>query len=142
MDVGAIRKALADVVRDEIPSLNCFGYVPDDVPEPCFYSGEVEIDFDKTFGRGMDEIAVTCRLLVSRADDRSGQEALDKYLAGSGPDSIKQAIETGRGAPGQSALGGLADDLHVQRVQAYRQYLVGDRTYYGAEIVVRIIGRG
>lgn len=142
MEVGLIRKALADVVRAEIPSLNCFGYSPDSVPEPCFYVGEVEIDFDKTFGRGMDEILVTCRVLVSSADDRAGQEALDKYLAGSGTDSLKRALEVARGLPGVAALGGLADDLHVVRIQGYRMYGIGDKSYYGAEIIVRIIGRG
>ncbi|MEV0227982.1 hypothetical protein [Nonomuraea sp. NPDC050786] len=140
--MGAVRKGLADAVRDRTPSLNCFGYVPDSVPEPCFYAGEVDITFDRTFGRGLDEIEVTCRLLVSRADDRSGQAALDRYLAGSGPHSVKAALVAARGAPGEPALGGLCDDLHLMRVQAYRMYEVGQVLYYGAELVVRVIGRG
>lgn len=140
--MGLIRAALADAVRDAIPALNSFGYVPDAVPEPCFYAGEVEVDFDRAFGRGLDEARITCRLLVSRADDRAGQEALDRYLAGSGADSVKAAIEAARGAPGLPALGGLADDLHVQRVQAYRLYQVGEVQYFGAELIVRVIGGG
>lgn len=140
--MGLIRAALADAVRDAIPALNCFGYVPDAVPEPCFYAGEVEVDFDRAFGRGLDEARITCRLLVSRGDDRAGQEALDRYLAGSGADSVKAAIEAARGAPGLPALGGLADDLHVQRVQAYRLYQVGEVQYFGAELIVRVIGGG
>ncbi|MFD8531528.1 hypothetical protein ACFV0L_29320 [Streptosporangium canum] len=142
MDVGDIRVGLAGAVRDRIPSLNCFGYVPDSVPEPCFYAGEVDITFDRTFGRGLDEIEVTCRLLVSRADDRAGQAALDRYLAGSGPRSIKAALVAARGAPGEHALGGLCDDLHLMRVQAYRMYQVGEHHYYGAELIVRVIGSG
>lgn len=142
MEPGAIRQALADAVHDAIPSLNTFGYCPDSVPEPCFYSGEIEIDFDKAFGRGMDEMRVTCRLYVSRADDRSGQAALDRYLAGSGPDSIKAALVAARGAPGQAALGGLCDDLHLVRVQGYRMYQVGEVQFYGAELIVRLIGGG
>lgn len=142
MDVGPIRDALADAVRVAVPTLNCFGYCPDSVPEPCFYVGEVEIDFDKTFGRGMDELRVTCRLLVSRADDRAGQAALDTYLAGSGATSIKAALVAARGAPGVAALGGLCDDLHLVRVQGYRMYQVGEVQFYGAEMIVRIIGEG
>jgi hypothetical protein len=142
MEPGAIREALATAVRDAIPVLNCFGYCPDSIPEPCFYAGEVEIDFDRAFGRGMDEMRVTCRLLVSRADDKSGQAALDGYLAGSGPLSVKAAIEAARGAPGQPALGGLCDDLHLMRVQGYRMYQVGEVQFYGAELIVRIIGEG
>jgi hypothetical protein len=139
---GLIREGLADAVRSAIPSLNCFGYVPDAVPEPCFYAGEVEVDFDRAFGRGMDEIRVTCRLLVSRADDRAGQAALDRYLAGSGPLSVKAALVAARGAPGEAALGGLCDDLHLMRVQAYRMYQVGEIQFFGAELIVRIIGEG
>jgi hypothetical protein len=142
MDVGAIRKGIARAVKAGVPSLNCFGYVPDSCPEPCFYAGEVDITFDRTFGRGLDEIEVTCRLLVSRADDRSGQAALDRYLAGSGPHSIKAALVAARGAPGEPALDGLCDDLHLTRVQAYRMYQVGEVQYYGAELIVRVIGRG
>lgn len=142
MEPGAIREALAEAVGSAITSINAFGYCPDSVPEPCFYAGEVEIDFDRAFQRGMDELRITCRLLVSRADDRSGQAALDRYLAGSGPDSVKAAIEAARGAPGQPALGGLCDDLHLMRVQGYRMYQVGEVQFYGAELIVRIIGEG
>ncbi|MGW4476805.1 hypothetical protein ACWENQ_44740 [Nonomuraea sp. NPDC004354] len=142
MDIGLIREGLAAAVKAGIPSLNCFGYCPDSVPEPTFYAGEVEIDFDRAYGRGMDEARVTCRLLVSRADDRSGQAALDRYLAGSGPLSVKAAIEAARGAPGELALGGLCDDLHLTRVQGYRMYQVGEVQFYGAEMILRVIGEG
>lgn len=143
MQPGPIRRALADAVRDPtVAGLNAYGYVPDSIPEPCFYAGEVEIDFDSVFGRGLDEMRVTCRLLVARSDDRSGQDTLDQYLAGSGAKSVKTALEDARGAPGELALGGLADDLHVTRVQGYRLYQVGEVQYYGAEIIVRVIGAG
>lgn len=143
MQIGEIRVALADAVRDPtISGLNAYGYVPDSVPEPVFYAGEAEIDFDTAYGRALDEARITCRLLVSRADDRSGQRALDEYLAGSGSRSVKAALETQRGGPGELALGGLADDLHVTRVQGYRLYQVGEVQFYGAEIVVRVIGEG
>lgn len=142
MDISQVKAAIAAAVGDQIASLNCFGYCPDSIPEPCFYAGEVEIDFDKTFGRGQDEIRVTCRLLVSRADDRAGQQALDSYLSGSGPASVKAALVAARGAPGQPALGGVCDDLHLVRVQGYRLFQVGEVQYYGAELTVRVIGEG
>ncbi len=142
MQVGEIRVAIADAVRAGVPSLNCFGYLPESVPEPCFYTGEVEQDFDRTFRRGMDELDITCRVLVSRADDRAGQQALDRYVSGSGTDSVKAAIEAARGAPGEAALDGLCDDLHVRRVQGYRYYLVGEVQFFGAELIVHVIGEG
>ncbi len=142
MDISLIRTAIADAVHAQIPSLNCFGYIPDAPPEPCFYVGEVGIDFDSAFGRGLDEARITCHLLVSRADDRAGQAALDSYLRGSGPNSVKAALLTARGAPGQPALGGLAHDLTLTQVQGYGMYAVGDVQFFGAELVVRVIGQG
>lgn len=142
MDVGAIRAAVPAAVGTAIPELNCLGYLPDAIPEPCFYAGEVEIDFDKTFGRGMDEIELTCRLLVARGDDLSGQARLDAYMAGSGPRSVKAALVAARGAPGEYALGGLCHDLHLRRIQGHRLYQVGTVMYYGAEFIIRIIGEG
>lgn len=142
MDISKIRRGIADAVGSAIPSLNTYGYCPDAPAEPAFYAGETEIHFDLTFGRGLDEVIVTCRLLVSRADDESGQAALDAYLSGSGPDSIKAALLAARGEPGQAALGGLCHDLHLTRIQGHRLYQVGEVQYYGAELTVRVIGEG
>lgn len=141
MDLEAVCTGLADAAT-AIDGLTCLDYVPDSVTTPCFYTGEVEVDYDKAFARGLDIVTVTCRLLVSRADDRSGQAELKQFMAGSGPRSVKEALEAARGAPGEAALGGACDDLHVQRMQGHRQYTVGDTAYYGAEWVVRVIGSG
>ncbi len=84
---------------------------------PHFFAGEYTVDYDKAMRRSLDEVELTCRVLVGRADDKAGQRTLDALLAGSGPASLKQAIEAARGAPGEYALGGLAHDLHVMRMQ-------------------------
>ena len=125
MQISAVRDAIADAARTVvlpagIGKLTCTGYVPDSVVAPCFFVGEVEITYDRTMGRGLDELLFTCRVLAGRADDRSAQRILDALLSGAGPASLKAAIEAARGAPGEMALGGLADDLHLRRVQGYR----------------------
>lgn len=142
MDIAAVRQALADAVAAALPDVVCLGYVPDAVTEPCFYAGEVQISFDQAFNRGMDEVFVTCRILVSRNEDAAGQAELDGYLAGSGATSVKAAIEAARGAPGQAALSGACDDVHVTSVRGYRMYQAAGEEYYGAEIIVRVIGEG
>jgi hypothetical protein len=147
VDVSAVRAAIAAAASTvQLPAgaghLTCTGYTPDAVTEPHFFAGEVGIEFDKTFGRGLDELEVTCRALVGRGDDRAAQEVLDLLLSGSGPGSLKAAIEAARGAPGEAALGGLADDLHVVRVQGYRWYEHAGVQYVGAELIVRVIGPG
>lgn len=147
MQISLIRNAIATAARAvTLPAgtakLTSTGYVPDAITAPCFFVAEVEITFDKTFGRGTDELEFTCRVLVGRADDRAAQRILDAMLSGSGPASLKVAIEAARGAPGELALGGLADDLHVMRVQAYRWYTHQDNTYLGAELALKVIGDG
>jgi hypothetical protein len=147
VQVSAVREAIADAARavvlpDGMPKLTCTGYTPDAVTAPHFFAGEVEITYDKTMGRGLDELQITCRALCGRGDDRAAQQLLDALLSGGGPASLKAAIEQARGAPGELALGGAADDLHVVRVQGYRWYEHAGTQYVGAEIMVRVIGKG
>jgi hypothetical protein len=147
VQVSAIRDAIADaasavVLPSGIGKLVCTGYLPDSITTPCFYVGEVDVNFDQTMGRGTDELMVTARVLASRSDDRSAQRLLDMLISGAGPASLKQAIEVARGAPGELALGGLADDLHVVRVQSYRWFEHAGSTFIGAEYTIRVIGDG
>lgn len=147
MQISPIRDAIADAARvvvlpTGIGALTCTGYVPDSVVAPCFFVGEVDINYDRTMGRGTDELLFTCRVLAGRADDQSAQRILDALLSGAGPASLKQALEAARGAPGQMALGGLADDLHLERVQGYRWYEHAGASYVGAELAVKVIGPG
>ncbi|WP_329597763.1 hypothetical protein OIE43_18830 [Streptomyces pseudovenezuelae] len=147
MQISAVRDAIADAARvvqlpTGIGKLTSLGYVPDSVVAPVFFVGEVDITFDKTMGRGTDELLFTCRVLAGRADDRSAQRILDALLSGAGEASLKQAIEAARGAPGELALGGLADDLHLERVQGYRWYEHAGASYVGAELAIKVIGDG
>lgn len=147
MQISQVRDAIADAARvvvlpDGIGKLTCTGFVPDAIVAPCFFVGEVEITYDKTMGRGTDELLITCRVLAGRADDQSAQRILDAMLSGAGPASLKQAIEAARGAPGELALGGLADDLHLERVQGYRWYEHAGASYVGAELMLKVIGDG
>lgn len=139
MDVTAVRQGLAAAAA-AVTSLNCYAFVPDVIAEPCFYPGAVDINYDKAYQRGMDEFFIDCMLLVSRAEAQAGQEALDRYLAGSGAYSVKSAVE---GTPGVAqTLGGACHDVHVINVRGYRQYQVGETSYYGAKLRTHIVGRG
>lgn len=147
MQISAVRDAIADAARKVvlptgIAKLTCTGYVPDAIMPPCFFVAEVEVTYDRAMARRLDELSFTCRVLAGRADDRSSQRTIDALLSGAGPASLKQAIEAARGAPGEHALGGLADDLHLQRVQGYRWFEHAGSTYIGAELVIKVIGDG
>lgn len=147
MQISEVRTAIATAARavvlpTGVRKLTSSGFTPDAITEPHFFVGEYTQDFDKAFARGMDELEFTCRVLVGRADDQASQKVLDSMLSGSGPATLKAAIEAARGLPGQLALGGLADDLHVTRVQGYRWYEHAGTQYVGAELIIKVIGSG
>ncbi|WP_274031489.1 hypothetical protein [Streptomyces sp. MMBL 11-1] len=146
MQMSAVRAAVAEaasaVVLPVAAKLTCTGYTPDAVTEPHFFTGEYSVEFDRTMRRGLDSAELTCRVLVGLADDEVAQRILDGLLSGAGPASLKAAIEAARGAPGQPALGGAADDLQVMRVQGYRWYEHQGAQYIGAELILKIIGKG
>ncbi|HCA86374.1 MAG TPA: hypothetical protein DEQ61_13240 [Streptomyces sp.] len=147
MQISEVREAIADAARAVVlpagsGTLTCTGYVPDAVTAPHFFVGEYSIDFDKAMRRSLDEVELTCRVLVGRADDKSAQKTLDALLSGAGTASLKAAIEAARGAPGAYALGGLADDLHLMRMQGYRWYEHAGTQYVGAELIIKVIGDG
>jgi hypothetical protein len=142
MDVDLICQRLAETVQAYgIAGLTPLEYVPDAVEPPVFYVADVIIDYEQTFG-GDPDVTIVCRVLTSKGDDRAGQKLLRSYMASTGATSVKAAIESGRGDPGQAALSGACDDLHVRRLQGHRVYIVGEKSYFGAEWLVHIIGDG
>lgn len=146
MDIGLVRQRIAEVVKDTVdapagcPDLTCYGYFPNKITAPAFYVGEVDIDFTGAMNRGMDILEVTARVLIGRTEDRSSQRHLDAFLSGSGPASLKAAIEGTPGVP--QNLGGACDDLMVMRVQGYRQYEHAGVKFVGAEIIIKVVGSG
>lgn len=147
MQISWVREGIANAARNivlpnGIAKLTATAYVPDAIVAPCFFIAEVEINYDKAMARKLDELLFTCRVLVGRQDDQASQRILDAMLSGSGPASLKQAIEEARGLPGEMALDGAADDLHIQRVQGYRWYEHNSVTYVGAELIIKVIGPG
>jgi hypothetical protein len=131
--LSAVRTALAGAA-DNITGLRASATVPDSINPPTFVVGEITQSFDQTMQRGLDEILITCRLYVSRADDKHGQDKLDAYLAGSGSSSIKATVEADR------TLGGACSTLRLETQQGYGQYEVAGIPYFGAEFTIRVWG--
>jgi hypothetical protein len=134
-DVTALRKALATRL-DLIPGMRVAAHAADRVSVPMAVVEIASISFDAALGRGADLLVFTVRVYASRADDRAGQEQLDGFLAGSGPKSVKAAIES------DSSLGGIAHDLVVAGVDNYGIHEAGGISYYGAEFAVQVWASG
>lgn len=152
MRISQIKTALAAAVADaeiSLPGagkLQAYRHSPSAPHIPAFTIGAVAIDPLGTFlnaqNRGLQTLDFTCAVLTSTAEDDAGQQALDELISLDGPYSVFQAITAARGEPGSLALGGLAHDLFVVRIDGYRMLSYADDAaqYYGADLTVRVIG--
>ena len=85
--------------------------------------------------RGSDTYEVPVILYVSKVDAETGQDSLDSYLAASGANSIKAAIE------GDTTLGGAAMSVRVVSATEYGEYEVTQGTsFLGVTFNVEVIG--
>lgn len=132
MDIVAVRAGLAANAAT-IAGLTCTAYAPDAVAVPAFFPIEIAIAFDESNNRTTDAAAVTCRLLVSSADDRDGQQALDAYLSGVAG-GLKEALES------EPTLGGACDWTVLTHIDGYGRYSVADAIYYGVTVHVEVQG--
>lgn len=129
---------------ETIPSFGdgrIYHYVPDTQEAPSvtivpgtFIPGDTKaaLQFDSSFGRGSDEYVFTLAVVVSRTVDRAAADQLDKFLAPSGAESIKAAIEA------DPTLGGAAHFAHVDRVVQYGALVWNGMSFFGAQIVVEV----
>jgi len=93
MNLGDVMDELAESIKPIIP--RTFAYPPDVIHPPAAVVGYPEIVYDSTYGRGMDRLEVPVVVMVGKVSDRASRDALEGYLAGAGPTSIKAAVETG-----------------------------------------------
>lgn len=130
--VADVRTGLAARLST-IAGLRAVAYAADRVSPPAAVVALGSIEYDATFSpRGVDVYTLTVRIYASRADDRIGQDKLDSYLAASGANSIKLAIEADK------TLGGIAETCRVLGVENYGAYEVAGVDYYGADLTVTV----
>ena len=89
--------------------------------------------YDRTMGRGLDELAATVIVYVSRAMDDTALEQLDQFITGTGPKSIKAAIESATG-----------NGISFFRVSEFEVGVasVGDQEFLAATFDVQILLTG
>ena len=129
--ISAIRTALATNLAT-ISGLRTSSYVPDDPNPPVAIIEPSSIEYDTTFGRGLDTMSYSVNVLVGRVSDRTAQASLDAYCSSQGTSSVKTAIESDR------TLGGIVSDCRVVRLSSYGQVTVGDTIYLAAEFAVQV----
>ena len=105
-----------------ITGLRAYDLIPDTVVPPCAVVGQLDFTFDIDNARGLDQASVDVYVIVQRLSERTGQDKLDNFLAGSGKGSIKTAIESDR------SLGGLVDTLRVISAES-GTYTSGEQSF-------------
>jgi hypothetical protein len=144
VDIDAVCEAIATAITTAQLDVNghrvtATKFAPDSVVVPHFYTAEFAGDYDKTFGGPLTELVLTCRLALSSADDQSGQQQA-KILVSTGTGTIHETFRGMRGDPGQPALSGACDDLHLRNVRGPRLFTIGEAAYYGLEFTVFVMG--
>jgi hypothetical protein len=126
LNIGPIRDALKTnlltVVSPTGTNLRVYDTIPDVIVPPCAIVGQLDFTFDIDNARGLDQANVDIFVIVQRFSERAGQDKLDTLLAGTGPKSIKTALESDR------TLGGLVNTLRVTSADS-GTYTSGDQTY-------------
>ena len=81
---------------DTITGLRVSAYPPDNVQVPVAVVGFPEsIQFDLTFGRGVDHIEFPVFVLVGKVWDRTTRDEIAAYCSGSGAKSVKAVLAAG-----------------------------------------------
>lgn len=111
-----IRKAIDNTVQHAIPGLRGFNDVADvvQVPAMVVMPARETADFNRTMGRGMDVWRFDLYLLVPRSESSVAQAALDQYVSGAGPRSVREVFW-------KDPTMGLGDDTdaHVEGIREY-----------------------
>jgi hypothetical protein len=131
-NVNGVRDALKSNLQT-ITNMRVYDTIPDIVTPPCAVVGQLDFTFDIDNMRGLDQASVDVYVIVQRISERTGQDKLDNFLAGSGNGSIKTAIESDR------TLGGLVDTLRVITAES-GTYTSGDQSFLSYRYNVTIWG--
>lgn len=116
-----------------ISGLRLYDTVPDSINVPAAVVGLLDLEFDASFNRGFDRASLDVILITGRMSERSAQNSLDSYLAGSGASSIKTVLENNK------TLSGACQTLRVTTATS-GSLQVGGIDYLAYRYRVELIG--
>lgn len=134
MNLADVMGEIATVLAG-LEELSVFGYPANTVAPPAAIVTYPDvIDFDVSYGRGLDRIPrLPVVLVIGKADEESARDRLGQYIDGSGDSSIKQLLESGT----YTAF----DTLAVTSAEI-DVYTIGGTDYLGAVFYCDITGKG
>lgn len=131
-----VEDVLAEIAArlDTITGLNVFPFWAKKVPVPGVTVGLPEgIEFDQTYGRGLDKMSVPIIVMVGMVSDRASAKELGAYMDGSGARSFKAKLNAGPWT---------ACDEVIVRSVAPDTYSSGGVILLGAEFMTDVYGMG
>lgn len=135
-DLAAIREGIA-ANCDGVADIQVSPYMLASPTPPAAHVIPGDGEFDLAMGRGTDRLNMLVQVFVAVGTDKGAQILLDKFLAGSGADSFKQAIES------DPTLAGACHDLRVTGFQGYRAFnFEGKGPMLGVELRVEVYASG
>ena len=130
-----IRNGIGTNLSDNIASLSVYNYTPDRSEPPLIIVGVLDqLEYDTTMQRGSDTYEIPCRLLIANVDAQLAQETLDGYIASSGSNSVKQAIES------DVTLSGVVSSVRVTEARNYGSYTLNNTDLIGVDFLVQVVG--
>lgn len=130
-----IRQGIGTNVSNNITSISVYNYTPDRSEPPLLIVGVLDnLEYDTTMQRGADTYVIPCRLLIANVDAQLAQETLDGFIASSGADSIKQAIES------DVTLSGVVSSVRVTEARDYGSYTMNNTDLIGVDFMVEVVG--
>lgn len=111
--LAAIRTAVKTTLEAAIPGLHVYDKIVGATHPPAVVVDPVDANFVAAMGRGTDTWEFDLHVVVSDAEETLGQIALDDYVTGAGPKSIRTAVWNDRD------LGLAHTDAHVSALVAY-----------------------
>lgn len=92
----SIRDGIKTTLESAVGVLTAYDTVPDVTNLPAVVCVPDTADFDVAMGRGTDTWEFDLYVLVGTADMGLGQDALDGFITGAGPNSIRAAVFANR----------------------------------------------
>ncbi len=130
-----IRQGIGTNVSNNITSISVYNYTPDRSEPPLLIVGVLDnLEYDTTMQRGADTYVIPCRLLIANVDAQLAQETLDGFIASSGANSVKQAIES------DVTLSGVVSSVRVTEARDYGSYTMNNTDLIGVDFMVEVVG--
>jgi hypothetical protein len=142
-----IREGLAANLRAVLTSVQVVPYMLSSPTPPTVHlypgGGTELIEYDLAFGRGLDRWSFTVQAFVGTSSDQGAQMKLDEFIASSGPQSVKAAVESDQTLAGALTINPGESPVRVISCSGYRLFArEGNSPVLGAEWNVEVLATG